>query len=132
MRERDTGGGYVASRGRRAHDHEKNACKYVKPFTPTNETNVKKKENTPKWREKEQRGCAYVVRECVRPCERVNRMRVQGRGLKREKRRIREWVGHAEGIQEGGRKGREWRRTVEGEENRGGGRVRMVGEGDER
>ena len=33
------GGRYVASRGRLIHDHEKNACKYVKPFTPTNKQN---------------------------------------------------------------------------------------------
>lgn len=70
MRERDTGGGYVASRGRRAHDHEKNACKYVKPFAPANETNVKKKKR------KTRRNGAKKSREdvrawCVNACVRA-------------------------------------------------------------
>lgn len=51
---------YVASRERWIHDHEKNACKYVKPFTPTNKQNGEEEKNVEMARKranKSVRGC---------------------------------------------------------------------------
>lgn len=94
-----------ASQGKHLHDHVKNACKYVKPFTPNKEEKKEEEEEAEKQEEEEERREEHTtekgeVCECVRmrlsandarkervPSEKVEERRYRGMvGMGRERR----------------------------------------------